>query len=165
MLYLSVKAIPRVLLSSSGDFNGRGIYDGIILMQNGQPSEFRFLREDAIKQELLQNPLGAGPYQVGGDLPLIYDFESDYKGGVAFEFSPRLYLDLTDDNPTWGLMIGFDLSFHPTYLKNGGDGSVHGLLYPESLPDRSLLEYYATDVSALTYGFRIGFYRKSVKSR
>jgi hypothetical protein len=161
-LYLSVKAIPRFTLSNSGDFEGEGLYDGIILNAINQPTQFRFLRDNAVNPGLLQNPLGTGPYGVG-EGPLASEVESELKGTMAFQVAPVLYLDLTDDNPTWGISIGLDITFHPTYLKNDSTFPSHALQYPEATLEGSLLEYYTTKTSAFTYGLRIGLYRKRVK--
>ncbi len=159
--YITGKVVPRFTLSNSGEFAGEGTYDGVILMDNGETSDFRFLRPGAINPNLLYNPLGAGPYQVG-NYNLSSSVKSELQATFAFQLSPTLYLDLTDDNPTWGISIGLDLAFHPTYLGNGNHFLDHSLQYPDTSLEGSLLEYYAESISAFTYGFTIGLYRKKL---
>ena len=154
-LYVSLKAIPTFTISNSGNLEGLGRYDGTI-------SRFRFLGNNSFRPDLLQNPLGAGPYQVGNRV-LDSGLESNLKGALAFQLSPALYLDLTDDNPTWGISIGLDLTYHPTYLSSDDSYEEHALLFPDDRLQGSLHEYYSDKISAFTYGLRIGLYRKRVK--
>jgi len=177
LFYIHTRFVPGFVFSGSGDLSGAGDYDGTPLIEDpnlpsllGTPANFRILEQQAANPGLIESDLGFGPYRVGAGQVLGSDSNQSSLSaepelaGVTFavQLSPTLYLNFSDDNPGWGMLLGLDLNYHfGSFMTHNPISATmdNALKYNDDFQG-SLLDYYGTGVSGLSFGLRIGLFQR-----
>ena len=170
-ILLHARLIPSLVLSGGGDITGEGVYDGILINElgvDGLPagtiSEFRILREGAVREGVLANTDAFEPYNVG--IQNINEEADPTTVGLALalQLSPTLYLNFSDDNPGWGLMVGLDINYHlGSWVEHNpiGSSGENVLKFSDDYRE-SLLNLYLDDLSGLSFGLRLGLFQRLI---
>ncbi|MEP7321556.1 MAG: hypothetical protein ABI761_06540 [Saprospiraceae bacterium] len=161
-LYLHARVIPRIVLNGDGDLIGPARYDGLLTYgSNNTKSQFRFLRNKAIKTGLLQSDLGFNAYQVG-NIPLDLVAKPILKSTIAYQLSPTLYLDFSEYDETWGMLIGVDVTYHSKYIITSTPVETDLFRFPNDALYQSVVQQYSDKISSIGYGLRLGLFRKII---
>lgn len=168
LAFLHLRLIPGFVLSTGGDLEGNGFYDGILYINDtssenaGELSEMRIMRLQAVNPLSLDDPNGFAPYEVG-NMPLTGTPEPE-KSGTTFsvQLSPTYYLGFNNDNPGWGLIVGLDLNYHfSSFLNHTPATSVNQTAFHYADDYQGSLPSYFTDkISGFSYGLRLGVFQR-----
>jgi len=169
MVFLHARFIPSFVIGGSGNLKGNGFYDGILINEDASTSglntasQMRILRMIATDQDKIKATNGWEPYKVGRDEQIDLDADPELSGSTfAIQLSPTGYFNFSDDNPSWGVMIGLDLTYRfGSFIKHNPVDSTldNALKYTDDF-EGSLMSYYTEKVSGFHYGVRIGLFQR-----
>jgi hypothetical protein len=161
---------PGFVFGSSTNIKAqqKGDFDGIV-------DTWRILRTNASDLSKITNTDAFGPFDAGKDL----DITTGAKGDIALKtnakfsgltlgamVSPTFYYDFSDNDATWGIMAGIDVSYQflspINSSKNVAKISDEPFKYNYGYSG-SLVQHFATSMPALNVAFRIGIYQKLTK--
>jgi len=162
---LSASIIPTLNISSSGDLNGIGHYDGRIRDAMWQFLEFNASKasEPNLNQDFLTDSDGLGPFQVGPNQEIQGSSVIETNGfTLGGQLSPTFFFQLARANPTWALMVGLDLNFQfgSTFQHEPQGEDIQTLIFPNSEYNTNLLSHYLEDSSIFSPTLKIGFVRR-----
>lgn len=150
-LLVNLKVLPTLVLGSSGDLSGTGTYDAEL-----PAASWRLLEMGAANPNLFDQEIGYGPLEAGPGKVIDGTANPNPQGfGLGFQLSPLFYYDLSEDNSTWALLVGLDLTLQPGSFLQHDDATTDILTRPSDY-ETSILQHYASDLSFLGIGLRIG---------
>ena len=153
--FINGRLIPGFAVFSSGNLTGTASYDALL-----EECNWRYLRPGSHNPDDPDFDI----FQAGDNYPLDRSPKAATTGFVfSAQLSPQFFFDLSDNDPTWTLGIGVDLTYRlggaPIDF-NPGDDDL--LKYP-SLDEPSLFEHYLNDMSLMSAGLRVSLLHKLTK--
>lgn len=182
LFYIHARFIPSFIFGSSGGVSGTGTYDATYIIDDpnlsltplfGTLSDFSLLNSGAVDQDIRDQlnsdaafkDFQAGEDQVLGSAQDLSELPVDPElSSIAFavQLSPTVYIKLNDDNPGWGILAGLDLGYHlgSFITHNPATSNLSDAFKYNDDFEGSLLSYYATKVSGLSFGLRLGIFQR-----
>lgn len=155
--FVTGKLIPSFVLSASGNLNGTGTYDAII-----SGAMWQLLEAGAANPAQLNDEDKFGPFQGGNDLTIDETANpSKSSFALAFQLSPTMYFHLSEDNSSWSLLLGLDLTFNLNSFLKHDESAVDILQFADDY-DTSILQHYTSGFSVFSPGIRIGLQHRLI---
>jgi len=173
--FITFRVVPTLGLSSSGTLTGDGYYEAQLWDEDDQTAgvgkaDFfvgNIIHGGSSDPSELETNGALDPYQTG-----LRNIESDVSPtlkpfSLALQLSPAVYLNFSDGDPSWGVMLALDLGYRFNSLIELNPASSRSDMpfrYSDTYNSQGLSSNFVSSASMFSYGLRIGIFRRLISS-